>query len=160
MFAANVAANPEIADRILVIPRAAHATPGVVSMGSRTRPGDSMSTVALHPCVIAWPVEAITPAELAAFLPRDRPAFVKADIERGEYALVPAAGAIWRHPSITLLRSVHPELFDAVDAASLAWRGLRRVRSALADFACEPVDARVLVFTRPRRARSRASRAP
>ena len=148
MLEANVAANPLVADRITIVAKAIHPTRERVMLGSRTEGGDSMSGVVLKPFKTTWDVESVTPEDLADMLPRDRPVFVKMDIERGEYLVVPKAGALWSHPNLVLLLSLHPQLFEG----TLAWLhialGSHRIFKALRAYTASRVDERVFLFIR------------
>ena len=148
MFDANIAANPLIADRVVTIRKAIHPTHGRVVLGSRAEGGDSMSSVVIGRFKTTWEVDTVTPRELAALLPPGQPAFVKMDIERGEYAVVPKADALWRHPHLALLLSVHPELFEGRCAHLCATLGLARLSRALGRYSRSRVDDRVFLFTR------------
>src|SRR5687768_12227840 len=43
----NLAVNPALTEKIEVVPRALATAPGLVTMGARRKPGDSMSSVLL-----------------------------------------------------------------------------------------------------------------
>jgi FkbM family methyltransferase len=151
MLEANIAVNPIVAGRITVVAKAIHPTRERVVLGSRAEGGDSMSSLVLTPFKTTWTVESVTPEDLAAMLPRDRPIFVKMDIERGEYLVVPRAGALWSHPHLVLLLSLHPELFEGRLASLRSALGARRILKALGAYTASSVDERVLLFTRKSR---------
>jgi FkbM family methyltransferase len=151
----NIAANPDLAGKITVVPRALHPTPGVAIMGARRKPGDSMSSLLLAGAERAWRVEAITPQELAAMLPRDGPLVVKIDLEGGEYRLLPHLGPILDRAAAVHL-SLHPAfLLEAVDQDRATAQALSRAAVApLKDFDGAPPEhglpAGDWTLTRPR----------
>jgi FkbM family methyltransferase len=127
----NLHANPELASRIEVIGRAVHADPGVITLGARRKPGDSMSSTLLAGAPRRWHATTVTPEELVSQLDGAERVFVKLDIEGGEYALLPAATALIERADVFLV-SFHPKILatavpDAADAA-------RRLRAALGPF--------------------------
>lgn len=148
MLRDNVAANPLVADRITIIAKAIYPTPQPVSMGSRSAGGDSMSSFVFRHPRTTWLVDAITPGELSAIVGSDRPVFVKMDIERGEYLVVPKAGRLWGHPNLTLLLSLHPQLFTGGFAALASALGSRRIFHALRAYDAARIDEGVWLFTR------------
>lgn len=102
---ANLAANPDLAERVTVVPRAAHPVLGRVALGVRRKPGDSMGSVLLAGRAGGWEAQAATPEDLAAMLAEE--AVVKIDIEGGEYALLPALGPVLARAGAVLV-SFHP----------------------------------------------------
>ena len=104
----NVAANPELAPLIRIVPGAIAPQPGRIALGARRKPGDSMSSALLAGSgASTWTSIVVTPAELAAMLPSSGRLVVKLDIEGGEYRLLPAIGPLLaRDPA--LLASFHP----------------------------------------------------
>ena len=95
MLVANIHANPEIAHKIRVIPKAVHPRGGLIRFGSENSGGDSMSSNILPGLGTAWPIESLTPDEVNSMLPvTHAPIFVKMDIEGGEYDVIPAAKAL------------------------------------------------------------------
>jgi FkbM family methyltransferase len=124
----NLSANPELASRIEVIGRAVHADPGVITLGARRKPGDSMSSTLLAGAPNRWHAPTLTPDELVSRVDGGERLVVKLDIEGGEYALLPAAAPLLQRADAVLV-SFHPKILaqavpDAEDA-----RG--RVRAAL-----------------------------
>lgn len=89
-FEANRAANPELAARIAVLPVAIAPRAGVIAMGARRKAGDSMSSLLLADAPGAWPVRAVTPADLSVLCTQAPDLVIKLDIEGGEYDLLPA----------------------------------------------------------------------
>ena len=57
----NLAANPELAARVEVVPRAVHARDGHVTLGARRKPGDSMSSTLLGDAGRTWQAATLTP---------------------------------------------------------------------------------------------------
>jgi len=126
----NIAANPELAAKIETVPRALAPAPGIVTMGARRKPGDSMSSVLLAQAERSWQVEAITPGELAARLPPDGPLVVKIDLEGGEYGLLPHLGPILERAAAVHL-SLHPAfLMESVGRDGSAAHMLSRAAMA------------------------------
>lgn len=131
----NLAANPGLATHVTVTPRAVAASPGLVRLGARRKPGDSMSSTLLaSTSATAWNAEAVTPADLAALLPPGVPALVKVDVEGGEYDLLPHLGPLLDRPGTRLLLSFHPEILRAADPAGAGLRTDRAI-AALAGWA-------------------------
>jgi FkbM family methyltransferase len=138
----NLGANPELASRIEVIARAVHADPGVITLGARRKPGDSMSSTLLAGTARRWHAATVTPEELVSRLDATERLFVKLDIEGGEYALLPAAAALIARAE-TVLVSFHPTILaqtipDTRDAA----RRLRDAVRPLAGFTARPLTER------------------
>lgn len=106
----NLAANPELARRIAILPRALSAQPGDVRLGTDRKPGSSMSTVLLPDAASAWTVPSITPGELAAHVATEDRLVFKLDIEGGEYALAPSLGPLIDRAHTAVLLSTHPAL--------------------------------------------------
>jgi FkbM family methyltransferase len=131
----NLAANPELAAKIDIVARALSPTAGLVTMGARRKPGDSMSSLLLADAERNWQVEAIVPGELAALLPPDGPLVIKIDLEGGECALLPHLGPILDRAAAVHL-SLHPAfLIDSVDQDSAAAQALNNAAiAALAAF--------------------------
>jgi FkbM family methyltransferase len=135
----NLAANPELADRVRVVPRALAAAGGAVRMGARRKPGDSMSSVLLADGGETWTSPGMTPADLASSLPQARVDLVKIDIEGGEYAVLPALAPLLESGPALLL-ALHPDmLLAAGDQDSAATT--RRALDAVAHWTCRRVDA-------------------
>jgi FkbM family methyltransferase len=110
----NLAANPALAGRIGVVPRAVHASAGSVTLGARRKPGDSMSSIALADAPVHWSAPTVTPAELRAMIRDGERLFVKIDIEGGEYALLPKLGPLLDAPGCAVLVSFHPKILAAL----------------------------------------------
>lgn len=109
-FRANVAANPALAPLITLHERAVAPAEGTVRMGARNAQGDSMSSLLLGDADVTWTVETITPAVIAAMLDPGEPAFVKIDIEGGEYGLAEALAPLAQRPNTAVLLSFHPRV--------------------------------------------------
>jgi FkbM family methyltransferase len=138
----NLAANPDLARRVEVVPRAVHARDGHVTLGARRKPGDSMSSTLLGDADRTWQAATVTPRELAAMLGADERVVVKIDIEGGEYDLLPALAPLLDRAAAVLV-SFHPTLLAA--AASDAGEAARRTRAALAalaGFRAQALDAK------------------
>ncbi len=105
----NLAANPDLATRVKLMPRALSAGIGPVRMGARRKPGDSMSSVLLAGAGETWTIAGMTVRELASELPRARVDLLKIDIEGGEYAVLPTLGPLLESASALLL-ALHPDM--------------------------------------------------
>ena len=130
----NIAANRELAEKIVILPRVLSPRPGLVTMGFRRKPGDSMSSVLFADAERGWQAEAITPDELASTLPAAR-LVAKIDLEGGEYALLPHFAPILERAAAVHL-SLHPAfLMEWVDQDAAAAAALnRKAMMALAAF--------------------------
>ena len=134
----NLACNPALAARTTVIDRAVSPTPAPVTLAARRKPGDSMSSALLAEQTdagrIRWRVDAITPAQLAAYVPAEAPLFIKLDIEGGEFALLPhMAPLLQRCGPTRVLASFHPGVLRETGAPEDAIHA--RSALALAPFA-------------------------
>jgi FkbM family methyltransferase len=130
----NLAANPGLATRVKVIPRALSAEAGPVRMGARRKPGDSMSSVLLAGSGETWTSAGMTVRELASELPRPRVDLVKVDIEGGEYAVLPALGPLLDSASALLL-ALHPDMLLASGSPDPA-ATTREALGALSQWTC------------------------
>ncbi len=159
----NLAANPGLAARIAVVPRALSRDGEPVRMGARRKPGDSMSSALLADGGTGWEAEGISPAALF-----DRPvaghAVVKLDIEGGEFDLLPALVPALPQPVRVLRVSFHPALYvraRGLDAGGFA-EAVARAVAPLAGWRCDrpgdvaeglaaeiAMDSVDRVFTRP-----------
>ena len=138
----NIGANPELASRIEVIGRAVHADPGVITLGARRKPGDSMSSTLLAGAPKRWHAPTITPVDLASRIEGAERLFVKLDIEGGEYALLPAAAPLLARADAVLV-SFHPKILaQAVPHEREAERRLREALRALEAFAARRLTER------------------
>ena len=138
----NLGANPDLAARIEVIGRAVHADPGVITLGARRKPGDSMSSTLLAAASERWHAATVTPDELVSRLGGAERLFVKLDIEGGEYALLPAAGPLIARAEAILV-SFHPKILaQAVPDRRDAARRLRDALRPLAGFAARRLTER------------------
>jgi FkbM family methyltransferase len=138
----NLAANPELAARVEVVPRAVHARHGHVTLGARRKPGDSMSSTLLGDAGRTWQAEAVTPAQLAAMLSGDERIVVKIDIEGGEYDLLPSLAPLLARAEAVLI-SFHPKMLAAATADRReAARRTRAALAALTGFRARALDAK------------------
>jgi FkbM family methyltransferase len=138
----NLGANPDLAARIEVIGRAVHADPGVITLGARRKPGDSMSSTLLAGASERWHAATVTPDELVSRLGGAERLFVKLDIEGGEYALLPAAGPLIARAEAILV-SFHPKILaQAVPDRRDAARRLRDALRPLAGFTARRLTER------------------
>ena len=152
----NLGANPVLASRVTVLPRAVSAEGGSATFGARRKPGDSMSSRLLAAGAgRTWEARCVTPADLAARL-GDGPLVVKLDIEGGEYDLLPAMRPLLADPDTVVLVSFHPGILaetGETDPVGRTERALAMFRGWAA-FAVEeagavsrPLDAEALART-------------
>jgi FkbM family methyltransferase len=114
----NLAANPALAARVSVLPKALSPVPGPVRMGARRKPGDSMSSALLAGSPANWMAEAVTPAELAGMLPGAGRVVAKIDIEGAEYAVLPVLGPVLDgFAEAAVLVSFHPAILEEAGLA-------------------------------------------
>jgi FkbM family methyltransferase len=131
----NLAANPELARRIAVLPRALSAQAGDVRLGTERKPGSSMSSTLLPDAASAWTVRSITPGELAAQVATEDRLVFKLDIEGGEYALAPSLGPLIDRAHTAVLLSTHPALLREAQGAEALPEATHSVLSAFTRFA-------------------------
>ena len=140
----NLAANPDLAARVTVVPRAVSSESGPVGFGARRKPGDSMSSTLLTDrATTAWTADAVTPRELAALIEGTSELVLKLDIEGGEYALLPALGPLLDRPkTAAAIVAFHPEMLanssDMARALGDAARPLAGWRAVRIDKGTEP----------------------
>jgi len=146
----NLAANPGLAARVTVVPKAIHPDGGTVTFGARRKPGDSMSSLLLAGADTTWQAEALTPAALAERLPASPRRVIKIDLEGAEYALLPAIAPLVAHANVAVIASFHPrvlaesgetEVAGATRRALAAFAGWRAHRVTEAGAATEAQDA-------------------
>lgn len=135
----NLRANPALAARIEVVPRAVHAYEGQVTLGARRKPGDSMSSLLLADSEHRWTAGTITPGQLADILAADERLVIKMDIEGAEYALLPSLGPLLERADAALI-SFHPKILAAaVGSGREAARQTRAALSALSGMCARKV---------------------
>lgn len=105
----NIALNPELAKRISVVDKALSAVQGPIRFGSRRKGGDSMSSIVHDSMKTMWEVDTISPAALGELCPAGKRAFLKIDIEGGEYIVLPGADALFALPLAGVDLSLHPQ---------------------------------------------------
>jgi FkbM family methyltransferase len=127
---ANLALNPELAERVSLLELAVAVTDGEVELESEQTGGDSLSHLRLtsRGGATTWTVQAATMPSLLALHETGRPTFLKLDAEGAEYAAIPAAREYIARHRPALYLSTHPNLL--YDRTSLG----RRIGSALATF--------------------------
>jgi FkbM family methyltransferase len=137
----NLAANPDLARRIEIVPRAIHGHDGRVTFGARRKPGNSMSSILLAGAEHTWDAPTITAARLVEMLaPEDR-LFIKMDVEGAEYDLLPSLGPLLDRAQAVLI-SFHPKILAAaVESPGEAARRTRAALSPLSRFRAYPVGA-------------------
>jgi FkbM family methyltransferase len=136
----NLRANPDLAQRIEVLPRAVHTDEGHVTLGARRKPGDSMSSVLLADAEHTWQAATITPQQLAGTLAPDERLILKMDLEGAEYALLPRLGPLIDRAEAVLI-SFHPKVLAAAVGARDAAHQTRAALSALSRLRARPVAA-------------------
>ena len=114
----NIDANPELAPRIDVVPRAFHWRHGTARMNARRKPGDSMSSL-LPLSGTTWAAPTITPADLVALASSHDDVVLKMDLEGAEYDLLPKMQNLLARTRAAIV-SFHPNIlreigFDDVD---------------------------------------------
>lgn len=144
-FAANLAANPDLAQRIALLPVAVASRRGPLAMGSRRKPGDSMSSALLAGAPTGWTAQALTPADLALLCADAASLLVKLDIEGGEYDLLPAMAPLLQEQAgrsgPDLVVSFHQRELTAAVGPQEAARAATAALAALGGWTGEPVDA-------------------
>ncbi len=143
----NLAVNPDLAERIEVVPRAVHAREGHVTLGARRKPGDSMSSTLLAGADRTWEAATVTPIELAAMVGADEHVIVKIDIEGGEYDLLPTLAPLLDRVDAVLI-SFHPKILAAASNANEAARRTRAALAALAGFRARALGAKSALHAR------------
>jgi FkbM family methyltransferase len=136
----NLEANPDLARRIEVLPRAIHADEGHVTLGARRKLGDSMSSILLPDAEHTWQAATITPPQLAGMLARDEKLVIKMDLEGAEYALLPFLGPLIARAEAALI-SFHPKILGAAVGPRDAVRRTRAALSALSRLRAYPIAA-------------------
>ena len=127
----NLVVNPDLAAAVTPLLRAVAPGPGLVRLGARRKPGDSMSSVLLAGSAESWDAVAITPDELATHLRPGERLVAKLDIEGGEYDVLPTVARLIDRPGASLLVSLHPAFLAEAGELNPAARAL----AALAPFA-------------------------
>ncbi len=140
----NLAANPDLAERVTVVPRAVSPDHDPVRLGARRKPGDSMSSVLLHDAATTWSADALTPDELAGMVAEGERLVVKLDIEGGEYALLPTLTDLLSRPDAVLLVSLHPVILAGTGVADTAAAALTAL-SGLASLDAATVEDHAVV---------------
>jgi FkbM family methyltransferase len=144
-FAANIAANPDLAQRIALLPVAVASRRGPLAMGSRRKPGDSMSSALLAGAPTGWTTQALTPADLALLCADATSLLVKLDIEGGEYDLLPAMAPLLQEQEgrsgPDLVVSFHQRELTAAVGPQEAAQATTAALASLDGWRGEPVDA-------------------
>lgn len=112
---ANVAANKDAdwVSRLTIYDKAVAATSGTLKLGSRSRCGDSMSSVLFSGENANWESEAITLEQLIeAEKLQNEKLFIKVDIEGGEYELIPSLKRSLSRYDVDLYLSIHPRFLS------------------------------------------------
>jgi FkbM family methyltransferase len=84
---------------------------GNLSMGSKDKPGDSMSSCLFAGGAVSWQAQARRLEEFEPDWPTAAPVFLKIDIEGGEYELLPALADFIRRRRPTIYLSLHSHFF-------------------------------------------------
>lgn len=105
---ANIALNPEIADKVTVLRKAVWTQAGEQTMSAKTAQGDSMSSFVHKDADVTWSVECIGIEEIAAMIGPNDKLFIKMDIEGAEYDVAPLLAPLLDRPEIDVFISFHP----------------------------------------------------
>lgn len=109
---ANFDANRNTAwySKLQIYSKAISPTIGKISLGSKNRGGDSMSSTLFQDENHSWKVDSI---DLFTLLEKekiyDKPFFIKMDIEGGEYSLIPSLKVFFESQNTSILLALHPE---------------------------------------------------
>lgn len=116
----NLAANPALAERIVLIRAAATPDGSPIRLGAARKRGDSMSSALLTAAADTWDCPGVSPQALldAATVRPERGLVVKIDIEGGEYVLVPALAPLLPACTRAVLLAVHPRILEAAGEGS------------------------------------------
>jgi FkbM family methyltransferase len=140
----NIRANPELSDRITVVPRAASARGDSVRMGAPRKPGDSMSSVLRGQSPGSWKARGIGPTELLELAQSrgEGALVVKIDIEGGEYNLVPALARQLPARTRAVLLALHPrELLASGRTRGEVASATQACRTALSGWSATLLDS-------------------
>jgi FkbM family methyltransferase len=109
-LAANLALNPELAERVTILPLAVGPGAAEVRLGNRTsaRGGDSMSSLLFADARVGWPVRSVGLTDVLSAIPAELLGLVKIDIEGAEAEML--------EPAAELLARAQPPLFLSVHA--------------------------------------------
>ena len=123
-----VDANPHLSP-VELYPVAIAGSSGHLTLGSKSNPGDSMSSILFSDGPVKWNVKASRIEDFEHSWPADAPVFMKIDIEGGEYELLPALADFIRRRRPTIHLSLHGKFFlgDKLHA-SLPVRTLAELR--------------------------------
>jgi FkbM family methyltransferase len=130
-LAANVARNPELAERVTISPLAVGPGAGDLRLGNRTsaRGGDSMSSLLFADARVGWPVRSVGLTELLTPIPAELLGLVKIDIEGAEVEMLEPAAELLERCQPPLLLSVHARFWQPDP-----WPRLRRLADLLAGY--------------------------
>ena len=132
-FARNIAVNPALAERIVLIRAAATPDGSPIRLGAARKRGDSMSSALLTAAADTWECPGVSPQALldAAQVRTGAALVVKIDIEGGEYVLVPALAPLLPACTRAVLLAVHPRILEASgEGATAVMNATARVLSA------------------------------
>lgn len=105
---ANLALNPDFADRVTVIRKAVWTQAGSRRMAAKTAPGDSMSSFVHRDASVTFDVECISVEEIAAMVGPTDKLFIKMDIEGAEYDVAPCLAPLLARERVDCYVSFHP----------------------------------------------------
>lgn len=107
----NIAANPDFAQRLRLLPKAVAAKTGGAWLHAPRKGGDSMGTlVRLPQAAERYDVETITPAMLSGMVTDAARYMVKIDVEGGEYALSRSLDSFISERLVGFVLSFHPQI--------------------------------------------------
>lgn len=145
----NVALNPDLVDRIALLPLCLASVDAPVRLGNRTSSegGDSMSSLLFAQEAVGWEVQGVTFERLLRQTGAQDCSFLKIDIEGGEFDLLPAMAESLAALRPTVHLSLHPRFLSdpGPSAARLRdvlgiWRHVLMAdfSEADADVVCDP----------------------
>ena len=131
-LSANIAANPDLAPRVTLSNVCIAPQSGPIAFGSRGAGGDSMSSLLFQDGQTHWTVDGLTFDDWMAAHHASDCAFIKIDIEGGEFGVVPTMLGFLRSRKPSMHLSLHPGFVGDLHAATVTARLRRawlRVRS-------------------------------
>jgi FkbM family methyltransferase len=127
-LAQNVACNQPLSDNVQIFRICIAPQSGKVAFGSRSRGGDSSSSLLFSRGETRWTVDGVCFEDFVRENGIDDCTFIKIDIEGGEYLVLPSMAAWIKKHRPTIYLSLHPVFVGDIDGSGL----LRRLRRTLA----------------------------
>jgi FkbM family methyltransferase len=116
----NLSENPRLLERVHAFNLAIAPVSGKIAFGNQNEGGDTESSLLFAGAKTTWAVDALTFDDFIQRSGVEDCAFIKMDIEGGEYSILPTMLPWLRSHRPTLYLSLHPGLLVGI-------RGLRRV---------------------------------